>query len=175
MLNSSELLLCCLVHQVPGAGWVSVLFEEMRYQLTDLTPSELADITWAAAVFAKSCPPDKPWVHTCVNQTAVFMSRFTPKQWLRVLQGLAGLRARPGREWVDVAVWRTRELMGQCTGEQLLGVLVALEGLGGGPVEQLTLGVLGRGPGTVQQQQPHHWEGEGEVVVKRAVPRRLFQ
>jgi hypothetical protein len=177
LLNDVVLL---LLHQnwllqVPGGGWISLLLEESRYQLRDLKPIELADITWAAAVFAKSYHPDGTWVTTCVDQTAVLMSGFNSKQWLRVLQGLAGLRAQPGREWLGMAVGKTQDMMGQCTGEELLGVLVALEGLGGGPVEQLMLQVLGRGTGPGVQQQQQHWEGEGEAGLRRPLPRKLVQ
>jgi hypothetical protein len=133
--------------QPPHAGWLVLLLEELRYQLLDMSPAEVGDVLWALSRWSPVRTPDASFVSAAVAQVDAGMTAYSSRAWVRALQGLAGLRARPKPEWLRAAVEHTASLSPQCSGQQLMQCLLALEVLGAGPAQQLMAQLLLVQPG----------------------------
>jgi hypothetical protein len=161
--------------QPPHAGWLVLLLEELRYQLLDMTPGEVGDVLWALSRWSQVRTPDAAFVSAAVAQVDASMASYTSRAWLRALQGLAGLRARPKPEWLRAAFEHTASLSAQCSGQQLMQCLLALEVLGAGPAQQLMGQVLlvhtgdagGGPPPAAGSAATHRQQQQKQLVVGR--------
>jgi hypothetical protein len=142
----------------PNAAWLSLLAEESHYHLSDLTPEQLADLTWAFAQLGHH--PGPAWTRAVLSLVAgqqvagqqvagqQELGRFSARALTRLLRGLAGLRVRPDSAWLGCVAAQLAARLPELTGQELLQCVAALDVLGLAPAAVLVAQLMAGGLAT---------------------------